>query len=78
MIDGWKSRQLAKNEAVIDSNLIAQAVRAFMEGKDEWEGTPFKLLHELESVSGKVGIDIKSKEWPRNPSWLSRRLKAVE
>jgi hypothetical protein len=47
-------------------------------GRDEWTGTPSKLLTKLNRVAEENSIDTKSRLWPRGASWLVRRLQEVE
>jgi len=67
-----------QNQAAIDASLIALVVIAFMEDKSEWAGPPYCLLKELTSIAETMQIDTCFKDWPKNPSWLSKRLKEVE
>ena len=67
-----------QNEAAVEASPVAQAVIAFMDQKEEWEGPPGELLDGLEKVADNLRINIKSKEWPKNPVWLTRRVKEVQ
>ena len=42
-----------------------------------WVGIATSLKSELESVAEGLKIDIKGKGWPRNPSWLIRKLNEI-
>ena len=60
-------------EATLEVDPVATAVRAFIEGRPSWEGTPTELLNELEGVADERTKN--SKAWPKIATWLSRRLK---
>lgn len=63
-----------QNEAAIEANPLAQAVIAMMEPEDIWVGSPSRLLQKLGSVASSIGISTRSQSWPKEPSWLTRRL----
>jgi hypothetical protein len=42
-----------------------------------WIGVASSLKGELEAIADKLKIDIKSKGWPRNPSWLIRKINEI-
>jgi len=66
-----------QNEAAIDASPVAQTVLNFMDGRADWQGSPADLLEELRPTAESLRIDTKDKSWPKNPSWLSRRLREV-
>jgi hypothetical protein len=51
-----------------------------LEGKPVWgfEGTANELKRELEDVAPVVGIEIKSKEWPKKANGLTRILNIIK
>jgi len=58
---------------VIEADLVATAVQAFMASRTEWRGTSSDLLGALKMA---VGEDqTKLKEWPPTPRSLSGRLR---
>ena len=63
-------------ESVIDASPVASAIRALMQCRGPWEGTPTELLTELEREAG--NSVTKGKEWPTNGQALSRRLNRVK
>ncbi len=67
-----------QNEAALDASPVAQAVIAFMETRDRWEGTPGALLEQLDHAADALHIDRKSRSWPKQPNWLTRRLREVQ
>ncbi|HEY1247441.1 MAG TPA: hypothetical protein VGE97_00495, partial [Nitrososphaera sp.] len=42
-----------------------------------WVGIATTLKAELEAVAGDLKIDIKGKGWPKDPTWLVRRLNEI-
>ena len=42
-----------------------------------WTGVASSLKGELEVVAEQLNIDTKSNGWPRNPSWLIRRINEI-
>jgi N-acetyl-beta-hexosaminidase len=64
-------------DTLLDNTLAARLVEfaQTQEGQD-WEGTPAELLMKLEdTVSTRI---IHSKDWPRNPIALSKRLVSLK
>jgi hypothetical protein len=67
-----------RNDAAIEASPVAEAVRALARQKGEtWKGTAGDLLAELVRVSGELQIDVRAREWPKQPNVLSRRLNEV-
>ena len=62
----------------LDASVVAQAVRELMRARTDWSGTPSALLKELNHIAADQSIDVKSKAWPKDPSWVTRRLHLVE
>jgi hypothetical protein len=60
-------------ESVIEGDLVATAVRAFMMALEEWKGTASDLLGILGDMAGER--TLKSKSWPKSPRGLSGRLR---
>ena len=69
------NRQETRIEA-IETNPLARAVVAVVEGSTSWEGTATALLQELER---RVPPCERSRhaDWPASPSWVWRRLRRV-
>jgi hypothetical protein len=67
-----------RNRAVVvehslEGEVVAVAVRAFMENKASWEGTPTALLNELTNAAG--DLVSKGRAWPKAPNILTNKLK---
>lgn len=67
-----------QNEEAIHENPVAAAVRALMDRRDEWEGTPSELLENLEAMAEVEKIDMRQKAWPKAANALSRRINEVK
>lgn len=67
-----------QNQAAVDANPVAQAVLSLMMDRTEWVGNPGRLLEDLERVADALHISTKDRTWPRNPSWLTRRIRQVQ
>lgn len=67
-----------QNEVAIDHHPIAFAIRVFMEGKPDWEGSPSGLLDELEMTADSEKIDKKARSWPKAAQSLTKRLKEIK
>jgi hypothetical protein len=66
-----------QNEEVLQGHPVAAAVRALMEGRDTWGGTPSELLDALSQIADGAKIDTRIKGWPRAAHVLTRRLNEV-
>lgn len=62
-----------RNQDAIDASPVAQCIVKFLV-EDGWEGTVSELLRELSAVATGIGIDVRSREWPKQPHVLSRRI----
>ena len=61
----------------LDASPVAQAVLVFMEDKQEWKGTPSELLTELNKIAEEIAVDTSARAWPKDASWVTRRLNLV-
>jgi hypothetical protein len=43
-----------------------------------FDGSPLKLLQELNPIAANEGIDISQKDWPKNRNWLIRKINIVK
>lgn len=70
---------LAKqNTEAIEANPVAITVMDLMGIQNRWEGTATDLFTQLEKQAEALKINTKTKEWPKDPSALSRRLHIVQ
>ena len=68
LFETYVSQETRIAETVIDSDIVADAIRTFMNQRPNWIGTATELLDELTPCS-------PPKDWPRNPQMLSGRLR---
>jgi len=61
----------------LESSPVAQAHLKFMDGKAKWDGSSKTLLTELNTVAPEAGVDPKHKRWPKDATWVWRRIKEV-
>ena len=57
----------------VETDLVANELTKWFEGKDSWQGTPTELLEELEKTAAERVM--KQKGWPKTAIWLTRKLK---
>lgn len=62
----------------LDANHLSIAIISLMDDLPEWKGTPTELLITLENVAEEEKINIKSKNWPKSPTWITRRLNEIK
>ena len=77
-IDAYRENIGEQVVDVLEQNPIGLAILKFMETRKKWVGTPRELLAELLNVAEEYDIDPKSEKWPRNASWVARRIMEVE
>ena len=65
------------NQDALEAHPIGFAILEFMRNKKVWEGTSSELLLELEGCASDLRINVKSKEWPSNPTWLGRKINDI-
>ncbi|OIO54791.1 hypothetical protein AUJ46_02280 [Candidatus Peregrinibacteria bacterium CG1_02_54_53] len=63
-----------QHQEAIQDNPVAAAMKAFMDGRMEWEGSMSELHERLAEVAQSEKIDTHAKEWPKAANALSRRL----
>lgn len=76
-MDAYNANISSQSDAAIDASPVGTALVEFMDQKEEWNGTAAELLTILEDIAGKLKINVKAKDWPKDPSWLVRRLQLI-
>jgi hypothetical protein len=71
-LDAYTRNRAAVVEHSLEGDVVAVAVRSFMERRQEWEGTPTELLKELTDVAGE--LVSRGKAWPKAANSLSNQL----
>lgn len=67
-----------QNEEAINASGLATTILMFMEGREEWKGSPTELLNELEGIAMLEKVDMRSRMWPKGAQALLRRLKEIQ
>lgn len=77
-LNAYTQNRLTANEQALESHPVATAVVAFMRDKTEHTTSVSGLLNQLEVTADLERVDTRSKLWPKEANWLSRRLKDVK
>ncbi len=62
-------------EAAVEADLVAAAILEFAKDRPAWEGTPTKLLEELNKLPS---TNQNAKGWPKVPHSLTRRVNKIK
>ncbi len=73
----WDSNVQTQTEEALDASPVAQAAVHLMRDRVTWAGAPAELLEELSAVAEELKIDTAGKAWPKDASWVYRRLNLV-
>jgi hypothetical protein len=73
-LDAYKNNVNRQTEMLLNENIVAIAVIAFMEKHNDWRDTPTGLLRELSLQAAFEHIDTTEKYWPKASNSLSRKL----
>lgn len=76
-LNEYNTNQQYQNTEIINSDVVATLLIAFMRDKAEWTGMVSHLFNELSALASKYGINAKSKVFPSHPNVLSRRLNGL-
>ena len=76
-LDEYKSNQRMRNIEVLNSDIVATLIIAFMNNKECWSGKVSELYNLLTETAPKQGINTKQNGFPSKPNVLSRRLNAI-
>ena len=74
ILEAYRENIEAQSEETLRASMIAQVVLRFMEGRDEWSGSPTVLLSNLDSTAEGMGFSTNVKGWPKRAYILGRRL----
>ena len=75
-LEVYASSIRVQNEEVLAGHPVAQALLAFMEDREEWEGSPSELFDALSEKATELKL-VNSKAWPRAPHTLTRKLNTL-
>lgn len=73
-LSAYTSNLMRQSEESIKGSEIAETILELLKDMEKWEGKPSELLMRLVEVAGNIGINTRSKSWPKAPNVLSRRL----
>lgn len=75
LLEAYNANIRGQSEEVLTSNPMAQALLAFMDDKEAWQGTASELLEILVDIAeNQLRTRTKTKSWPGAPHILVRRL----
>lgn len=77
-LDEYNSNQGKRNIEIINTDIVATLVVAFMKDQTEWSGLVSELYNRLVTMAPQYGINYKGKEFPSAPQFLSRRLNNLQ
>jgi hypothetical protein len=75
-LGAYSENRAEMDEAVIEADLVATAVRSLMADRSTWTGTAKELLPKLVAIAGEPAAKT-TKNWPGTPRALSGRLRRV-
>ena len=67
----------SQNVEVLNSDVVATLMVAFMQDRAEWYGRVSDLFIELSAIAPAYGISPLSRDFPSQPNVLSRRLNSI-
>lgn len=77
-LEQYNANQGKRNIEILNSDIVATLVVAFMKGRSEWSGLISELYNQLSTISPQYGINNKGKEFPPAANALSRRLNGLK
>ena len=76
-LDEYAENQKTQNVEILNADIVATLMVAFMNDKSEWNGRISELLQELIQIAPSCGINTKSSAFPSQPNVLSRKLNGI-
>lgn len=77
-LDEYNANQRKRNIEVLNANIAATLVVAFMKDRPEWSGLMSELYKQLSALAQQHGINIKGENFPAAHNALSRKLKELQ
>ena len=74
----YNANQGKRNIEILNTDIVATLVVAFMKDKSEWTGLVSELYNQLSAMAPQYGINSKGKEFPTVPQVFSRRLNNLQ
>jgi hypothetical protein len=66
-----------QNDEALEASPVARIIIAFMKDRDDWSGTASDLLAGLDYLAEHVGVNTNHKRYPKDASWMWRRINEV-
>lgn len=73
-LSAYQTNIVRQTEMLLNDNIVATAIVAFMENREEWRDTPSQLMVQLKNHAEFIDIDTREKYWPKGANALSRKL----
>ena len=76
-LEAYAHNRLVRAERIVEANAVARTLYELTKGEQfaAWSGTATQLLHEL---NGRVPEALRrSRDWPKDPTRLSKRLTGI-
>ncbi|HPR53299.1 MAG TPA: hypothetical protein PLU81_16015 [Deltaproteobacteria bacterium] len=78
-LDIYRENLGLQHQEVINGSTIAKTLIEFMDGRDEWIGSPGDLLNNFKKIGEeKFGLDPKSQVWPKADHVLTKKLNILK
>jgi hypothetical protein len=72
-LEAYAGNRRSQNDEVVSADVVAATLIEFLDGREEWSGSPSELHLELNKIAEEHGT-TKERHWPKSPEALSRRL----
>lgn len=75
-LDVYFGNIAGQHDEALEASPIGNVIISFMADKHDWQGTPSELLAALAPIAEALHVHTH-KGYPKNPRWVTRRLKEV-
>ena len=76
-LEAYQTNIASQHDEAIEASPIGTAIIAFMEHRDQWEGSPSALFDALQPIAEDLRLEHHT-TFPKNATWVWRRLKEVK
>jgi hypothetical protein len=78
-LEAYRENVANQRYETIKQSVVAYVLLAFMEKQagGEWQGEPTELYMELQAQADEIKVSRRQKMWPKNASWMVRRLNVL-
>lgn len=73
-MEEYNTNQDNQSHESINADIIGSLIRSFMVDKSVWEGKVSDLLNELSKIAPENGVNVRSRDFPKQPNQLSKRI----